>query len=370
MANEVYANGMELACKAGSGKVIAAFPDVCMTPPENPATPPGVPVPYPDTAQASDTTDGSKNVKISGKEIMLKNKSCFKTLSGNEAGSTAKKGVVSSKIKGKVYFVKWSMDVKVEGENVDRHLDLTTNNHGSPTANEAAPWPYADTVAISNISECKEDADKAKEKCKGKKGPPDCTKECKKAQKCILIAKKDDKKACCKEDTTGHHLIEVHCFSPTGERGGALEDLESYNQNKAPCVCASQSRADGTHGVLHAVQSQLEGAFNDRNTILCEWENSGKTGKGVNQSKWNYAEARSAGVTAHKIAFPHCNPACVEKQLDSYHKDECGFDDDTPLRSDPGAATRSSGNLTRTQQSALNDAVEAVKGITQGVPGV
>ena len=139
MANEVYANGMELACKAGSGKVIAAFPDVCMTPPENPATPPGVPVPYPDTAQASDTTDGSKNVKISGKEIMLKNKSCFKTLSGNEAGSTAKKGVVSSKIKGKVYFVKWSMDVKVEGENVDRHLDLTTNNHGSPTANESAP---------------------------------------------------------------------------------------------------------------------------------------------------------------------------------------------------------------------------------------
>ena len=49
-----------------------------MTPPENPATPPGVPVPYPNTGMASDTTDGSRSVQISGKEIMLKNKSYFK----------------------------------------------------------------------------------------------------------------------------------------------------------------------------------------------------------------------------------------------------------------------------------------------------
>lgn len=165
MANDVYANGMELACKAGSGKVIAAFPDVCMTPPENPATPPGVPVPYPDTAMASDTTKGSKQVKISGKEIMLKNQSYFKTLSGNEAGCAAKKGVVSSKIKGKVYFVKWSMDVKVEGLNVDRHLDLTTNNHGSPTANEGSPWPEVERIAPPSDAKVKP----CEAKCKNKK---------------------------------------------------------------------------------------------------------------------------------------------------------------------------------------------------------
>ena len=35
----VFANGLEIACKAQSNKVIAAFPDVCFTPPENPATP-------------------------------------------------------------------------------------------------------------------------------------------------------------------------------------------------------------------------------------------------------------------------------------------------------------------------------------------
>lgn len=156
----------------------------------------------------------------------------------------------------------------------------------------------------------------------------------------------------------------MHCFSPTGERGNALEDLEGYNQNKAPCVCASESRADGTHGVLHAVQSQLEGAYNDRGKVLCEWENSGKTGKGENVSKWRYKEARNAGAKAHKIAFPHCNEECVKKQLDAYHKDECKISENTPLRSDPGAKKRSSGTLSNKQKSALTEAIKAIKGIT------
>lgn len=151
MANEVYANGMELACKASSGKTICAMPDVCFTPPENPATPPGVPVPYPNTGFASDTTEGSKTVQISGKEIMLKNKSYFKKSTGDEAGCAAKKGVISSKNTGKVYFVKWSMNVKFEGENVDRHLDMTTDNHGSPMANEAVPWPQVSRMSLENL---------------------------------------------------------------------------------------------------------------------------------------------------------------------------------------------------------------------------
>ena len=53
MANDVFANSREITCQAGSGKTIAPFPDVCMTPPENPATPPGVPVPYPNIGMAS-----------------------------------------------------------------------------------------------------------------------------------------------------------------------------------------------------------------------------------------------------------------------------------------------------------------------------
>src|SRR5437660_7383300 len=110
MANKVFANGREIACKAASGKSIAAFPDVCFTPPLTPATPPGVPIPYPNTGMASDTADGSTTVKIANQMVMLKNKSNFSKSSGDEAGSAPKKGVVTSTNMGKVYFNAWSMD--------------------------------------------------------------------------------------------------------------------------------------------------------------------------------------------------------------------------------------------------------------------
>ncbi|MFP4389692.1 MAG: DUF4150 domain-containing protein [Desulfococcaceae bacterium] len=145
MANNVFANGREISCKAADGKSIAAFPDVCFTPPQTAATPPGVPIPYPNTAFAKDTTKGSKRVKISGKEVMLKNKSFYKTSTGDEAGNAPKKGILTSKIKGKAYFTSWSMDVKVEGQNVVRHMDLCTHNHAS-LPGQTPPKPYTDTM--------------------------------------------------------------------------------------------------------------------------------------------------------------------------------------------------------------------------------
>jgi 5-methylcytosine-specific restriction endonuclease McrA len=146
MANEVYANNMEVSCKAASGKSICAFPDVCFTPPQTPATPPGVPIPYPNTSLSSDTSDGSSSVTISGQEVMLKNKSFFKKSSGDEAGCAPKKGLINSKVSGKVFFKAWSMDVKIEGENVVRHLDLTTHNHASDIGNESCPWPQIEKM--------------------------------------------------------------------------------------------------------------------------------------------------------------------------------------------------------------------------------
>lgn len=135
------------------GKSICAFPDVCFTPPQTPATPPGVPIPYPNTGMAKDTTSGSKKVKISGQEVLLKNKSYFKKSTGDEAGNAPKKGIITSTNKGKVYFNAWSMDVKVEGENVVRHLDLTTHNHNPPPG-QTPPHPYLDSSAIGNPPEC------------------------------------------------------------------------------------------------------------------------------------------------------------------------------------------------------------------------
>ena len=147
MANKVFANGREVACKAGAGKTICAFPDVCMTPPQTPATPPGVPIPYPNTGLASDLDKGSKKVKISDKPVGLKNKSFFKTSSGDEAGSAPMKGVVTHKTKGKVYFQAWSMDVKFEGDNACRHLDITTNNHGCALG-DTPPMPFCDEMFL------------------------------------------------------------------------------------------------------------------------------------------------------------------------------------------------------------------------------
>lgn len=150
MGCEVYANGDEIACKAGDGKVIAAFPDVCLTPPAPPAGP--IPVPYPDTSFSKDMKKGSKTVKIKRKEVMLKDLSYYKTSPlGDEAATKSQgAGVITHVITGKTYFVSWSMDVLFEGQNVDRHTDITTSNHASPMANAATPMANIAEVAPKN----------------------------------------------------------------------------------------------------------------------------------------------------------------------------------------------------------------------------
>jgi hypothetical protein len=351
MANEVYANGMELACKAGSGKVIAAFPDVCMTPPENPATPPGVPVPYPDTALASDTADGSRNVQISGKEIMLKNRSYFKTLSGNEAGCAAKKGVVSGKIKGKVYFVKWSMDVKVEGENVDRHLDLTTNNHGGPMANEAAPWTFIDAMAaLASFSRCQAETKAINKNCVEEKGDPcpgilkkniegtrrkikdtwtkkggtdisassrlasSATKNvegrrgaCARAMRCLLrpysAKPRDGVKGCCPGQTPHH----IPPWSTTKTVSGIRNIL---SEDAALCICLEgKNQSMGSHGKHHhGINFLMEQASKASSVI------KSKNSKGDTVFKGSLSEhvKVSAAVTE---AQNGCSKECIEEQL-------------------------------------------------------
>lgn len=125
----VFANGLEISAKAQGCKVIADFPDTCFTPPQTPATPPGVPVPYPDFGKDSDLTSGSSKVKIGGEEVSIENSSKYSKCTGDEAGAAPKKGIITSKNTGAVYAHKWSMDVKVEGKGVVRFGDLATSNH-------------------------------------------------------------------------------------------------------------------------------------------------------------------------------------------------------------------------------------------------
>lgn len=121
MSTTVGVNNMSVVHKETNGTTVA-FPDVCKTP--SPGGP--IPIPYPNIARSADTAQGSTTVSVEGKPICLKN-SNFSTSTGDEAG-TAGGGVASSKTKGKAEFVNYSFDVKVEGKNVARALDLMLHN--------------------------------------------------------------------------------------------------------------------------------------------------------------------------------------------------------------------------------------------------
>lgn len=339
MANDVFANGREISCKAADGKSIAAFPDVCMTPPENPATPPGAPVSYPNTGMAKDATSGSKNVKISRKEVMLKNKSYFKKSTGDEAGSAAKKGVVTSVNRGKIYFTAWSMDVKFEGENVVRHQDLTTHNHASMPANTPT-WPYIDQVAHPRGGSCSKEKKAEKAACEGLDAEKQCkNKKCQKARRCMLVPYQPDKVAgqggCCPGQTP-HHLIEVHCFTKVGERssGKRVRGFAKYDDKKAPCVCCDESsRYEGDHGSMHAIQGMHERS--------CMSPGGPRSQMGGDGGSWNYGAAKEGALSAHAETFPKskCRSQCLEAQLDAYHSKAGVKSDETKLRADRSPLT-------------------------------
>lgn len=155
MGGKVFANGMEVSSKASPHKVLASMPDVALSPPAPPAGP--VPIPYPNFAQSSDLTDGSKKVTISGKPITLKGKSSYKKSKGDEAATNNfGAGVISHKIGGPVKHKAGSFNVKVEGCNVVRTLDLTTGNHinsgnGCMMADAAGVY-----VSVEPTDDCKE----------------------------------------------------------------------------------------------------------------------------------------------------------------------------------------------------------------------
>ena len=342
MANAVFANGREIACKAAAGKTICAMPDVCMTPPENPATPPGVPIPYPNTGMASDTTDGSKKVKISKKEVGLKNKSSFKKSMGDEAGAAAKKGVITSKNTGKVFFESWSMDVKIEGKNAVRHLDMTTNNHAS-TPGDTPPWVYVDKMAVPpDDHPCKTEIKTAQEACKdskkvqvGSRQHRICDKKgkCEKAMGCILVPKGKDKEMCCSPNNTGHHLVEDHWIRPGGELMSDFAFLGKKASNGrykkpggpydgAPTMCANKSRYKDKHGIAHGTGGVMEETFIGKD--------------------FTYADGKKIALAAHNDAYHDsgCDKGCMESQLDDFYGEDGDKKLHTPNRKQPMKAAQ------------------------------
>jgi hypothetical protein len=354
MSNKVFANMMEVSCKAAAGKSICAMPDVCFTPPQTPATPPGVPIPYPNTGMASDCTSGSTTVKISGQEVMLKNKSYFKKSTGDEAGCAPKKGLITSKNTGKVYFTVWSMDVKVEGENVVRHMDLTTHNHASLPGN-SPPWMYADTMAmqVNNTRDpCKSTREEAEAKC-GKHLEPNKIKtgknagnikiaplrramcadaECKQAMKCVMAPYSF---GCC-DGKTPHHVIPAHCFMPPGERGAGGKSrytgCEKYDPKAAPCVCVTgkdKSKKRLQHARIHKHFDAIEDSHKP------------ESGAGT----WSYNEAADAGAeSVNKVMG--CDEDCTKAQLNKYHNKDSNIPKGAQLRADSSGSSTPPPSLT------------------------
>lgn len=183
MQTNVYANDREICSKAADGKSMAAFPDVCWSPPAPPAGP--VQIPYPNTSFATDLTNGTKTVFICNTEVAQKDKSYFSTSTGDEPATFAfPKGTSTGALKGKAYFSSWSMDVKAEGLNVARHLDTMTHNHASPGGNTPAQVYFDDGSAKGK---CKEELDRINKACKEEdEDGPEHTKGLRKARRGFL----------------------------------------------------------------------------------------------------------------------------------------------------------------------------------------
>ena len=87
MGKNVFANGREVSAGKDDNASFGAMPDVCLSPPTPPAGP--IPIPYPNFSKASDTNNGTRTVRIGGKQVSIKNSSNYKKSNGDEAATDA-----------------------------------------------------------------------------------------------------------------------------------------------------------------------------------------------------------------------------------------------------------------------------------------
>ena len=384
MSDEVYANGREIACKASGGKSIACFPDVCFTPPQTPATPPGVPLPYPNTALSSDTTEGSKTVQISGQEVMLKDQSNFKKSAGNEAGSAPKKGLVSSKNTSTAFFAAWSMDVVVESENVVRHLDLMTHNHGA--ASNTGPWPFTSKANAAKGGACNKEVKKEKKACadydphtKGGASPckdaglmkkagsltkkdakrlaeaiqsgthgPGTSAASKKALKCVRARRCKlgpySPSQCCPSQTPDHVLPKAS-FYKTSTEGARLPGWggdDGYKPDKAPCMCAEgPNNSWGSHGLRHRHHKGIPPVV------------GGKTVARGKPMPFKKGTDHASDGSSKVFKASGCSKKCIKAQVDNGHADMHEETSPPEVKYAPSGRTETPKEITK-QMKTLN----------------
>lgn len=300
MTDRAFANGRAIICKSSGGTSTGAFPDVCLTPPAPPVGP--LPVPYPNTGKASDITGGSKSVTIDGKEVLLRDSSCFSKTTGNEAATRSQgMNVVTHTIQGKVYFISWSMDVLVEGENVVRHMDFGTQNH-NPQPGGTPGWPHFSAVAVAAETVCDElelELDQIEDDL-----PPSTKKGAYTADSAIFVRGDDNRStmlwACSKTLSGGRYKDRYRPYvlgrGGRGSQTNSTSDIpeHKYKVNKAAPYCS------------HAEARILDTLFRDLKPmpadsklyISIRWRNSkGTHSEACEQCSAAIEKAREAGLT-------------------------------------------------------------------------
>ena len=130
------------------GLAIAAVPNICKMP-GPPA--PFVPVPLPNIGKSELSPQGfSTTVKIEGKDVAIRG-ATFGSM-GDIASKATGGGIVSMNTHGPTAFVApGSMNVQIEGKNVQQLGDATTNNNGSPPNASTPAEMQQPNVVVENL---------------------------------------------------------------------------------------------------------------------------------------------------------------------------------------------------------------------------
>ena len=237
------------------------------------------------------------------------------------------------------------MDVKIEGENAVRHLDMTTHNH-NPSVGNSPTWPYADRMAMAEgLDECKKERKNVKDNCKVEKGNvkcpcgadagaikraknmpkgdnknaalrkaftgyADCMKddECDSTAKCMLSEKKPS--SCCPPQTP-HHIVPGSQFVKEGTSTPLNQTVKDYKYDKGPCICVEgENQTQGSHGGVHfETATQTKAMFPPPDAPFGGGE------------RWTCGEAEEVGAAAVHKEFPQCSQECIQAQLRKKHQE-------------------------------------------------
>ncbi len=147
MARTVFANSRNFSHKGSGDQSICSAPDVCKTPIGS-STPP---IPYPVMSKAGDAAGYSTSVLIDGNPTAIASSTHTKC-TGDQPGSA--NGVGSGTVGDKTQFSTYSFDVKVDGEGVVRHMDMTTMNNGNTVGSVLGTSTAPVNIAQDQQAQC------------------------------------------------------------------------------------------------------------------------------------------------------------------------------------------------------------------------